>query len=239
MPHRYFTREIEETHAILRGQEAYHLSKVMRGKCGQEIILCDGQGTDYLAQITDIQKDTVQLELLSSSPNQSEPQCQVTLYVGYPKQDKLEWIIQKGVELGAVRIVPFFSKFCVVQPKKEKKKTSGISALLWKLPNKAAGVWFQWWKMPLSYKDMLRQLQQFDVSLFCYECGGQPLSSYVSNANTIAIVTGSEGGFSTEEAEQAQQAGAKVIGLGPRILRCETAPLAALAATMAWKGQLQ
>lgn len=239
MPHRYFTREIEETHAILRGQEAYHLSKVMRGKCGQEIILCDGQGTDYLAQITDIQKDTVQLELLSSSPNQSEPQCQVTLYVGYPKQDKLEWIIQKGVELGAVRIVPFFSKFCVVQPKKEEEKNQRYQRIALEAAKQSGRGMVPVVEMPLSYKDMLQQLQQFDVSLFCYECGGQPLSSYVSNANSIAIVTGSEGGFSTEEAEQAQQAGAKVIGLGARILRCETAPLAALAATMAWKGQLQ
>ena len=122
MAHRYFTSEIQGDQAFLRGQEANHLARVLRAQPGQQVLLCDGRGTDYQAEILAADPAEISLRILESHPSDSEPGVAVTLYVGYPKQDKLEWIIQKGVELGAARIVPFFCRSCVAKPKKEEDK---------------------------------------------------------------------------------------------------------------------
>lgn len=240
MPHRYFTQEIAENRGVIRGDEAHHLTRVMRAKCGQEIVLCDGKGTDYIAQIQEIQKDCVVLDILSQAPSCTEPDCQITLYIGYPKQDKLEWIIQKAVELGAVRIVPFFSKFCVVQPKKEPEKNSRYQKIAREAAKQSGRGKIPTVEMPLQYTEMLNQLSQYDQTLFCYEMGGNSIRKVLqADVKQIAIITGSEGGFSQQEAEAAKQVGANLVGLGKRILRCETAPIATLAITMALMGELE
>ena len=89
--------------------------------------------------------DTVELEILSSSTSVSEPGVRVTLYVGYPKQDKLETIVQKAVELGAVRVVPFFSRYCVAAPKRKSRKTCAITASPLRPPSRADGAWCRRW----------------------------------------------------------------------------------------------
>ena len=123
MPHRYFASEFTETTAALTGPDAHHLGRVMRAKAGDEVILCDGAGFDYTAAVTAVAPDRVEFRLLEKRPTAAEPSVEVTLFAGYPKQDKLEFIVQKAVELGAARVVPFFSRFCVAAPKKEDQKT--------------------------------------------------------------------------------------------------------------------
>lgn len=122
MPHRYFTSEINGDTARITGADAHHLGKVMRAKTGEQVILCDGAGFDYDGVITAIEPDEVTLTVSGKRPCTAEPKAKVTVFAGYPKQDKLELILQKSVELGAERIVPFFSRFCVVTPKKEDQK---------------------------------------------------------------------------------------------------------------------
>ena len=224
MPHRYFTEEITENTAFLRGADAHHLAHVMRARTGEQITLCDGRGTDYTCAVRAMAADAVELEILSSAPSVSEANVLVTLYIGYPKQDKLETVVQKAVELGAVRVVPFFSRYCVAAPKKEEQKNERFR----RIAREAA-------------KQSGRGIDaaQNDVALFCWEAGGGPLHSRLGDAERIGIITGSEGGFSPEEAHAARAAGCAAISLGPRILRCETAPLAALAAVMALTGNLQ
>ena len=163
----------------------------------------------------------------------------VILYVGYPKQDKLEHVIQKATELGAARIVPFFSRFCVAAPKNEEKKHERYARIAFEAAKQAGRGAVPEVGLPLTYKQMLAEAARADTALFCYEKGGAPLHSRLAGGSTIAIVTGSEGGFSPEEAQAAEAAGLVPVGLGPRILRCETAPLAALAVTMALTGNLQ
>ena len=101
MPHRYFTQDILGNFARITGPDAHHLARVMRAKEGDEITLCDGQGTDMTARVTDVGPEAVMLEVLDRTPSTAEPPLKVTLFVAYPKLDKLETIIQKGVELGA------------------------------------------------------------------------------------------------------------------------------------------
>lgn len=241
MPHRYFDFSLTPgaVGATLTGSEAHHFSAVMRGKAGADLLLCDGKGTDYAARVTAVEKDAVQLEILSFAPSVCEAGIAATIYVGYPKQDKLEMIIQKATELGAVRIVPFFSKFCVVTPKKEEQKNERYARIALEAAKQCGRGIIPAVSMPLSYKEMLADAVQNDVALFCYEAGGVPLHSRLNGVKSVGIITGSEGGFSPEEAAAAAEAGCASIGLGPRILRCETAPTAALAAVMTLTGNLQ
>ena len=218
MPHRYFTTEISDGTATLRGADAHHLARVMRAKPGDTVILCDGNAVEYTATITGFGEDRVDFAVEPGYPSAAEPTVEVTLLAGYPKQDKLEQIIKHGVELGAAHIVPFFSRYCVAAPKKEEQKNEAVC----------------------------RSFDQYDLVLFCYECGGAPLRQLLAEAKPadgqklrLAIVTGAEGGFAAEEAEMAAKAGAKTVGLGPRILRCETAPLAVLSAVMTLTGNLE
>ena len=100
MPHRYFTTEISDGTAVLRGADAHHLSRVMRGKLGDTVILCDGSAVEYTATITGFGDETVEFSVEPGYPSAAEPTVDVTLLVGYPKQDKLEQVIRHGVELG-------------------------------------------------------------------------------------------------------------------------------------------
>ena len=122
MPHRYFTTEIADGTAVLRGTDAHHLARVMRARMGDTVILCDGSAVEYTATITGFGDDCVEFSVEPGYPSAAEPSVEVTLLAGYPKQDKLEQIIQHGVELGAAHVVPFFSRYCVAAPKKEEQK---------------------------------------------------------------------------------------------------------------------
>ena len=231
MPHRYFTTEISDGTATLRGADAHHLARVMRAKPGDTVILCDGNAVEYTATITGFGEDRVDFAV--------EP--------GYPKQDKLEQIIKHGVELGAAHIVPFFSRYCVAAPKKEEQKNERYNRIALEAAKQCGRGVLPDVALPLpNFGAVCRSFDQYDLVLFCYECGGAPLRQLLAEAKPadgqklrLAIVTGAEGGFAAEEAEMAASAGAKTVGLGPRILRCETAPLAVLSAVMTLTGNLE
>ena len=198
MPHRYFTTEIADGAAVLRGSDAHHLARVMRAKQGDTVILCDGNAVEYTATITGFGDECVEFRVEPGYPSAAEPSVEVTLLAGYPKQDKLEQIIKHGVELGCTHFIPFFSRYCVAAPKKEEQKNERYNRIAFEAAKPADG----------------KKLK-------------------------IALITGAEGGFAAEEAEMAAKAGAKTVGLGPRILRCETAPLAVLSAVMTLTGNLE
>ena len=245
MSHRYFTDRVEGARAFLSGEEAAHLARVLRAAPGDEVTLCDGAGVDYAATVVRAAPDEVELAIISSGPSVSEPPLEITLFVGMPKGDKLEWIIQKSTELGAARIVPFTSRFCIAKPKNEQ-----VKLVRWSRIAKEAAKQSGRGKIPavdaaVSFDGLCKKIAAYDLALFCYEGGGEalapgtPLHSRLAAARSVAIITGAEGGFSEEEAAQAKAAGAVVLGLGPRILRCETAPLAALCAVMTLTGNLR
>ena len=241
MPHRYFTTEIADGTAVLRGTDAHHLARVMRARMGDTVILCDGSAVEYTATITGFGDDCVEY------PSAAEPSVEVTLLAGYPKQDKLEQIIQHGVELGAAHVVPFFSRYCVAAPKKEEQKNERYNRIALEAAKQCGRGVLPDVALPLpNFGAVCRSFDQYDLVLFCYECGGAPLRQLLAAAKPadgqklrLAIVTGAEGGFAAEEAEMAAKAGAKTVGLGPRILRCETAPLAVLSAVMTLTGNLE
>ena len=243
MPHRYFTTEISDGTATLRGADAHHLARVMRAKLGDTVILCDGNAVEYTATITGFGDECVEFRVEPGYPSAAEPGVEVTLLAGYPKQDKLEQIIKHGVELGAAHFIPFFSRYCVAAPKKEEQKNERYNRIAAEAAKQAGRAMLPHVSMPLlNFAAVCDALQEdYDLALFFYEGGGAPLRTVLRPgcAKKIAIVTGSEGGFSVEEAEAAKAAGAVTVGLGPRILRCETAPLTALTAAMLLTGNLE
>ena len=169
------------------------------------------------------------------------------LLAGYPKQDKLEQIIKHGVELGAAHFIPFFSRYCVAAPKKEEQKNERYNRIAAEAAKQCGRGVLPDVALPLpNFGAVCRTFDQYDLVLFCYECGGAPLRQLLAETapadgrkRKIAIVTGAKGGFAAEEAEMAAKAGARTVGLGPRILRCETAPLAVLASVMTLTGDLE
>ena len=151
------------------------------------------------------------------------------------------------MELGAAHIVPFFSRYCVAAPKKEEQKNERYNRIALEAAKQCGRGVLPDVALPLpNFGAVCRTFAQYDLVLFCYECGGAPLRQLLAETAPadgeklkIAIVTGAEGGFAAEEAEMAAKAGAKTVGLGPRILRCETAPLAVLASVMTLTGNLE
>ena len=144
MPHRYFTTEIADGAAVLRGSDAHHLARVMRAKQGDTVILCDGNAVEYTATITGFGDECVEFRVEPGYPSAAEPSVEVTLLAGYPKQDKLEQIIKHGVELGCTHFIPFFSRYCVAAP----RKTSATTASPLRPPNSAAGACCRMWLCP-------------------------------------------------------------------------------------------
>ena len=151
------------------------------------------------------------------------------------------------MELGAAHIQPFFSRYCVAAPKKEEQKNERYNRIAMEAAKQCGRGVLPDVALPLpNFGAVCRSFGQYDLVLFCYECGGAPLRQLLADACPpegrklkIAIVTGAEGGFAAEEAQMAADAGAKTVGLGPRILRCETAPLAVLASVMTLTGDLE
>ena len=243
MPHRYFTREIGDGRAALTGPDAHHLAHVMRAKVGDTVLLCGPDALEYTGQITDIRPDRVEFAVSEGLPSTAEPHTEVTLFAAYPKQGKLEEIIRHSVELGVRRVVPFFSRYCVAAPKKEAAKCERYNRIAAEAAKQCGRGRLPDVALPLpDFEAVCAAFADYDLVLFFYEGGGQPLRHILSQdpaPRRIALVTGSEGGFAPEEAERAIAAGAVPVGLGPRILRCETAPLAALAAVLTLTGDLE
>ena len=247
MPHRYFTQDIGGGRAVLSGPDAHHLARVMRARVGDTVILCDGNAVEYTGTVTALGPDTVEFAVTEGYPTVAEPGVELTLFAGYPKQGKLEEIIQHGTELGVTHFVPFFSRYCVAAPKKEEQKNERYNRIAAEAAKQCGRGVLPDVALPLpNFGAVCRTFDQYDLVLFCYECGGAPLRQLLAETapadgrkRKIAIVTGAEGGFAAEEAEMAAKAGARTVGLGPRILRCETAPLAVLASVMTLTGDLE
>lgn len=226
--------------AVLTGEQAAH-AKVLRLKCGDAVILCDGQGTDYHCVISDISPEQVCLTVERQCRAESEAQVFVSVYMGYAKGDKFEHVIQKATELGAGEIIGFPSSRCVA---KLDEKTLAKKLPRWQKIAAAAAEQSGRGRIPQvlalsSYESALQRAASAEKALFFYENENQRTLSdaLAGEFQTISLMTGPEGGFAPQEAEQAQKVGLEICSLGRRILRCETAPLCALSAVMFQAGE--
>ena len=247
---RFFVDELpaEGTQYCLTGENAAH-ARVLRLKPGEEVTLCNGRGTDCLCTV----EGDLTLRAGASLPCPAEAKARVVLYLAFPKADKAEHVIQKAVELGAAEIVLFPSRYCVSRPD---DKSLGKKLERWQKIARSAAEQSRRGVIPPvraadSYGNAIKEAATAQVPVLFYENeSGYSLHDALAGigtlspqgegfcAPTVALMTGAEGGFSEEEIAQARAAGMRICTLGPRILRCETAPLAGLTAVMYALGEM-
>ena len=222
----------------LVGENASH-AKVLRLKAGEQVLVCDGEGRECLCAVVD---SGWNLEVLERRESDSEPAVQVSVYMAFPKSDKLEHVIQKATELGVYEIVAFPSARCVSKPdekslKKKLERWQKIAASAaeqsgrGRIPRVVA--------LP-SFAEALKRGAEANLPMLFYENERATTLHMALNSGawkTAALLTGPEGGLEEKEVSQAMDAGWRVCTLGRRILRCETAPLCALSAVMYAAGE--
>ncbi len=237
-----FFSEFFSSEKAITGEDARHISKVLRMSVGEEITVCDTKGIDYLCEITAFTSDSVELKIKEEKKSDSEPSVKVKLYQCMPKSDKLETVVQKATELGVSSVTPVLSSRCVSRP--DPKSAGKKCERLRKIAESAAkqsgrGVIPEIGDM-ISFSELLKTIKDEKCAIVFYELGGAPLKELINESlDSCAIVIGPEGGFSAEEIEALNNNGVVSATLGKRILRTETAPLAAITAIMLLSGNLE
>ena len=221
----------------ITGDDVKHISKVLRMRENENITVCDKCGNDYDCTITQITADTVRARIDSKYRNSMEAPIYITIYQGLPKSDKMDYIVQKCIELGACRIVPVDTKRVISKPKDIDKKISRWQKIAEEAAKQCGRGVIPEVSPLISFSDALKEMVREDsLCLMPYECEKESKLRYALDKNRgvtkINILIGPEGGFDDAEACTAREAGIQTVTLGPRILRTETAPLAACAAVM-------
>jgi 16S rRNA (uracil1498-N3)-methyltransferase len=232
------------------GEDARHIAKVMRGKAGDKLIVSDGVSREALVEIAQIEIGEVTVNILESLEMTHEPRIKITVAQSLPKADKMETVIQKCTEIGAVSFVPFLSERTIVQydERKESKRLDRWRKICKEAAEQAHRNIVPSVGSPLSWKQLLQTFNEYDAVYFCYEKEeGLQLRSSVApwlallspqSGGKVMVVVGPEGGFTPEECLKAEEAGAVSVGLGRRILRCETAGMVAAACILYESGEM-
>jgi len=228
--------ELQPGFIVLTGDNAAH-AKVLRLKAGEQVLVCDGHGNECLCTVSDVSQDQISLVVYSMQESDSEAKVQASVYMAFPKADKLEHVIQKATELGAYEIVAFPSSRCVSRPdekslRKKQERWQKIAASAAEQSGRG--------RIPEivvlgSYDQALKRAASADKAILFYENErATTLRMSLENGGfqSVSLMTGPEGGLTGEEVEKAKQLGLEICTLGKRILRCETAPLCALSAVM-------
>lgn len=227
----------------IEGEDVQHISKVLRLTEGDRILLCDGEGLDYVAEIKTVDKSFIKAEVLEKLEAISEPTLEITLFQGIPKGDKMELIIQKSVEMGVTRIVPVQMHRCVVKIENEKdgkKKQERWQRIAMEAGKQSGRGRIPQVTAPVSFGESLKLAGALDYRILPYEKEEalsikKSIKEYMEKSGTpasAAIMVGPEGGFEVKEVGKAMVSGFKPVTLGKRILRTETAGFVAMACLM-------
>lgn len=230
----YANENSNEGFFTLLGQEFTHAKNVMRLKESDQMIICCGDGFDYICEICQVNKDNLICKVLSCAPNLCDPKVSVTLYQAQVKADKFELITQKISEIGATKIVPFTSEFCVVQADLSAQKIERLNKIAVESAKQCGR------SKPLEIENskdfdvVVKELQTYDLVIFAYENANQEkISQICGEYKNIAIIVGSEGGFSQNECKiLCALKNVHCVTLGKRILRAETASIVSCAIVM-------
>ncbi len=212
----------------IEGDEFLHVVKVLRHSVGDKLCVIDGYGFEYDSIITQVEKKSFSLEILNKVASMAETKNHIAVFQALVKGDKFELITQKLTELGVSKIVPFESEFCQVKSNTTRlDRLEKISVEALKQCGRAKKVCIE---KVQSFAQMLENLKAYDTVIFAYEKATSDLEigdfQIKSTPQNVAIIVGSEGGFSDEEAKQLSSLGnVKTITLGKRILRAETASI--------------
>lgn len=240
---RFFVKpeQLGASSICLEGDNAEH-AKVLRIKQGEQVMVCDGQGREALCTVMIAQPGNYELNVIEVKTSESEASVQASVYMAFPKGDKLEHVIQKATELGVYEIVVFPSARCISKPdeKSIKKKLERWQKIAASAAEQSGRGRIPQIIVLNRFQDALERAAKADLSIMFYEnersCTLRKVLSEKSY-KTISLLTGPEGGLEQAETEKAMEAGLHVCTLGKRILRCETAPLCALSAVMYDSGE--
>lgn len=235
---RFFTPtdNINEDTIKILGDDARHIARSLRMAVGDTITVCDMKGNEHTCSLIKIRDEECVCKIEKTELGLTEPPINITLFMAYPKGDKLELVTQKAVELGASRIVPFFSDRCIKRPAPDKteKNTNRLNRIAEEAAKQCGRSILPVVTEPVSFREAVALSKECELSILCYEGDStESLKNILEghkDATSVAIIIGSEGGFSIEEAEYARGEGLYMANLGRRILRCETAPAFALSA---------
>lgn len=223
---------------FITGDDFNHIKNVLRMTVGEQFLV-SCEGVSDLCCLEDIQSDTVVAKITTENYQNTNLPINIHLFQGLPKSDKLELIIQKAVELGVASVTPVAMKRSIVKIDDKKTKTKNQR---WQAIAEAAAKQSKRNSVPkvcdiLSYREMLKTAENLDLLLVPYECADgmnatkQALKE-IKSGMSVGIIIGPEGGFDQKEIEAAIQSGGKIISLGSRILRTETAAITAVAMCM-------
>ena len=221
--------QVREEKIYVEGSDVNHMKNVLRMKTGEELTI---DGWLYLCVVESYEEDMAVLKILEKKKDESELPSKIYLFQGLPKQDKMELIVQKAVELGVYQVIPVATKRAVEKLEAKKAKKIAVSAA------KQAGRGI----IPAvgevcTYAQALKYAEELDVVLIPYELAEgmeetKQIIAEIRPGQSVGIFIGPEGGFEKEEVEQAVKAGAEPLTLGKRILRTETAGLTMLSVLM-------
>ncbi|MGC5328456.1 16S rRNA (uracil(1498)-N(3))-methyltransferase [Brevibacillus sp. SYSU BS000544] len=230
-PHQMSDREV-----IITGDDVHHIVKVMRHSVGDSILVSNGEGRAALARLTLLNAGEVRADIVEERNEVRELPIRVTIGQGLPKADKLEWIIQKGTEMGAYAFQPFSSERTIVKldEKKEGKKLERWQKIAKEAAEQAHRHILPKVLNPTSFKNLLASSESYSTRLIAYEQETsvrlKDVCETIAPGDSLLVLIGPEGGFSADEVALAQAAGFVSVQLGPRILRTETASQYVLAA---------
>jgi len=228
MSQRYFlTTPPAGSRAVLEGDEARHVARVMRAQSGDRLDVFDGQGNWWTATVTGIDREQVQLELGACFSETTASGSGLTLAVALPKGDRQKWLVEKLTELGVARLIPLRTVRGVAAPTAaaiERLRRGVIEAC------KQCGRCRLLEIAEAASLESLANLQPTAQRLLA-DPGGGPLAAAATPAGSdLLVAIGPEGGFTAAEIAAAEAAGFKRVSLGPHILRIETAAIAIAAA---------
>ena len=214
----------------ITGEDASHISKVLRMKPGEHVTACDMSGCEYETVILQTGAEVL-LQVLSEKESHNEPPYKAVVYQALVKGDRFDTVLQKSTELGVSEIVPVITSRCTVKLTESEyaKKVERWQKIVRDASKQCGRAIIPTVKFPMKFADAVEEAKNASIPLFCYEGDGTlPISSIVSGISSpenISIMIGPEGGYSVDEAQFAKDCGMKMTGLGHRILRTETASL--------------
>lgn len=231
---RFFSDSVdwEKKTAVLRDEEFYHAVKVTRHKVGYKLVICNGDDFDYNCEVTEITKDALYAKIENRTKNETELKNSVVLYIGVNKD--IDTVVQKAVEMGVRKIVPFTSAHSNV----DKINVDRLNKIVVE-SSKQCGRNHLAEVCPLiTYKEAISVAKDTNIFFYYeYERNNKTCDASV-DGREISVFVGSEGGFSSDEVACAKAAGANLLTLGSRILRVSTAVVAALALIIERRGEI-
>ena len=240
MQHFFVTpSQVKDGKIFVEGSDVNHMKNVLRMRPGEELMVSDGNNLKYLCAVEEYGEGGAVLRILEEMQTDTELSSKLYLFQGLPKQDKMELIVQKAVELGAYQVIPVSTRRSVVKldEKKALKKVERWQQIALSAAKQAGRGYIPQVADVMSYPEALSYAKKLDVVLIPYELAEgmketKEIIESIVPGQSVGIFIGPEGGFEKEEEELALEWGAKAVTLGRRILRTETAGLAMLSVLM-------